>query len=207
MRLQKGLTRTLPAAIAALAALAALAMFAIAAAQTAPVALKVSADSRLWFEGTSTVRNWNCQAGQFDAAIDADEGAPAAVLNGRKAVRTVRLTVPVAQLDCNDNNTMNRHMWKALESGRHATIQFALASYELVQSPARGTLTGTLTLRGVALPVTIPVEFTDAKGALKVTGSYALKMTNWGVEPPKLMFGAMKVGETVTVRFELLLQH
>jgi polyisoprenoid-binding protein YceI len=207
MRLHKRLTRTLPAAIAAFAAVAIFATFAIAAAQTAPVALKVSADSRLWFEGTSTVRDWNCQAGQLDAVIDADAGAPAAVLNGRKAVRTVLLTVPVAQLDCNDNNTMNGHMWKALESSRHATIQFALASYELVQSPTRGTLTGTLTLHGVALPVTIPVEFADVEGALKVTGSYALKMTNWGVEPPKLMFGAMKVGETVTVRFELLLQH
>jgi polyisoprenoid-binding protein YceI len=186
---------------------AALAILAIAAAVPAPQALKVSEGSRLWFEGTSTVRDWNCQAGQLDAAIDADAGAPAAVLGGRRAVRTVQLTIPVAQLDCNANRTMNGHMWTALESERHATIQFALASYELAQSPTRGTLTGSLTIHGVAHPVTIPVEFADQDGALRVTGSYALKMTEWGVEPPKLMLGALKVGETVTVRFELLLQH
>lgn len=198
MRLHTRLTGT---------ALAALAVLALAAAHPAPEALKVAAGSRLWFEGTSTVRDWNCQAAQIDALIDAEAGAPAAVLGGRKAVRTVQLTIPVAKLNCNDNRTMNGHMWKALESERFAAIQFALASYELVQSPTRGTLTGTLTLHGVARPVTIPVEFAAAEGALKVTGSYALNMTEWGVEPPKLMFGTMKVGETVTVRFELLLQH
>ncbi len=186
---------------------AALAILALAAADTPPDALKVASGSRLWFEGTSTVRDWNCQAGQLNAAIDAESGAPSAVLSGRKAVRTVQLTIPVAQLDCNGNRTMNGHMWKALESERHATIQFALASYELVQSPTRGTLTGTLTIHGVARPVTIPVAFADAAGALKVTGSYAVKMTDWGVEPPKLMLGTLKVGETVTVHFELLLQH
>jgi hypothetical protein len=111
---------------------AALAILAIAAAVPAPQALKVSEGSRLWFEGTSTVRDWNCQAGQLDAAIDADAGAPAAVLGGRRAVRTVQLTIPVAQLDCNGNRTMNGHMWKALESERHATIQFAPTSRSAV---------------------------------------------------------------------------
>ena len=41
---------------------------------------------------------------------------------------------------------------------------------------------------------------------LRVTGSYDLNMTEYGLKPPTLMFGRIKVGETVTVKFDLLLK-
>lgn len=169
--------------------------------------LTLKAGSRLWFDGTSTVRDWSCKAPQFDAAIDAESGATAAVLAGQKAVKTVTLTFPVAQLDC-ENRTMNGHMMKALNSDRHQTIRFSLTGYELATATAvTGSLQGTLLLNGQTRPITVPVTFVAADGALRVTGSYPLKMTDWGVEPPKLMMGALKVGETVTVQFDLLLNN
>ena len=45
-----------------------------------------------------------------------------------------------------------------------------------------------------------------AAGALRVTGKYALLMTDWNVQPPKLMMGALKVDPTITVNFDLQLQ-
>jgi hypothetical protein len=33
-----------------------------------------------------------------------------------------------------------------------------------------------------------------------------MAMTQWGVQPPRLMMGTLKVGDTVTVNFDLLLQ-
>ena len=189
-------------------ALLAITVLALGASHPAVDQLAIKEGSRLWFEGTSTVRDWNCQASRLDAVIDAEAGAPAAVLGGQKAVRTVTLTIPVAQLNCNDNRTMNGHMWKALNSERHPAIQFVLTNYDVARAaPSRGTLQGTLMINGTTRPVTLPVAFEGAEGALRVTGTYALKMTDWGVAPPKLMMGAMKVGETVTVRFDLLLQH
>jgi hypothetical protein len=50
------------------------------------------------------------------------------------------------------------------------------------------------------------VQFANADGALRVTGRYPMPMTQWGVQPPRLMMGTMKVGDTVTVNFDLLLQ-
>lgn len=188
--------------------LLALAGLAIGASQPALDPLTLKAGSRLWFDGTSTVRDWTCAAGQLDAVIDATTGAPAAVLAGQKAVNTVTLTIPVARLNCNDNRTMNGHMLRALNAERHPTIHFSLLSYDIAHAaPSSGTLQGTLMINGTTRPVSLPVEFEAVAGALRVTGSYALKMTEWGVLPPKLMMGALKVGETVTVRFDLLLQH
>jgi hypothetical protein len=39
-----------------------------------------------------------------------------------------------------------------------------------------------------------------------VTGSYPLKMTEYGLKPPSLMFGRIKVAESVRVNFDLLLK-
>lgn len=170
-----------------------------------PLAIKEG--SRVWFEGTSTVRDWDCKAPRIDAAIDAEANAPASVLNGQKAVRTVQLTFPVAQLDC-ENRTMNGHMMKALNSETHQAIVFALTSYDLTKTTAvNGTLTGTLALNGQTRPISFPAAFANADGALRVTGRYDLKMTDWGVVPPRLMMGTMRVGETIVVHFDLLLQR
>jgi acetolactate synthase-1/2/3 large subunit len=77
---------------------------------------------------------------------------------------------------------MNEHMWKALNAEQHAQIAFAMTGYELTAgTPMRGTLNGTLTLNGQAKPISFPVEFAAAGSALRVQGSYALKMSDWGV--------------------------
>ena len=169
--------------------------------------LKVAPESRLWFEGKSTVRDWSCKATQIDATIDADAGAVANVLKGQKAVKTVTLTFPTAKLDC-DNGTMNGHMMRALNGATQKTITFTLTGYELVAgSPVKGALSGTLTINGVTKPITVPAEYAPATaGALRVTGKYALNMTEWNVVPPKLMLGALKVDPTITVNFDLQLQ-
>ncbi len=168
--------------------------------------LRLKPESRLWFTGTSTVRNWDCKAPSIEAAIDAEAGAAAAVLGGRKAVRTVELTFPVSGLDC-ENRTMNNHMRNALNAEEHQYIRFTLSGYTLAKAAATtGTLDGTLMINGQAKPITVPVQFADAAGALRVTGRYPLAMSQWGVRPPRLMMGTMKVGDTITVNFDLLLQ-
>lgn len=185
-------------------ALAALAF--VAASGPLLDALRLKPESRLWFAGTSTVRNWDCKAPNIQAAIDAEAGATVAVLGGRKAVRTVEVTFPVSALDC-ENRTMNNHMRNALNAEQHQFIRFTLTNYTLAKAAATtGTLDGTLMINGQTKPITVPVQFADAAGALRVTGRYPLAMTQWGVQPPRLMMGTMKVGDTITVNFDLLLQ-
>jgi polyisoprenoid-binding protein YceI len=187
-----------------IAAFAALAL--VAAAGPMLDALRLKPESRLWFTGTSTVRNWDCKAPNIQAAIDAEAGAPAAVLDGRKAVRTVDLTFPVSALDC-ENRTMNNHMRNALNAEQHQYIRFTLTGYSLAKATATtGTLEGSLMINGQTRPITLPVQFANAAGALRVTGRYPLPMTQWGVQPPRLMMGTMKVGDTIVVNFDLLLQ-
>ncbi len=188
------------------AATALLALTFVIAWRPAPAPLALAPESRLWFDGKSTVKNFTCRATAIEGAIGGEgPEAIAAVLKGERSVTEATLTFPTAKLDC-DNNTMNGHMLRALNAPTHQTIVFALTNYELASAATvRGTLHGNLTINGVARAISLPVDFAAAGTALRVTGSYALKMTDWNVVPPKLMLGALKVNEMVTVNFDLQL--
>ncbi|MBI3791301.1 MAG: YceI family protein [Gemmatimonadetes bacterium] len=185
-----------------------LAAFGLAATPLAGPMMTLAPESRLWVEGTSTVRSWNCKAPVLEATIAGDANAAKEVLDGSKGISAVTLVVPVQKMNCNDNDTMNEHMRKALKATEFPTITFKLASYELVKgTPAlQATLTGSLLLGGVEKPMTFPVEVTDGgAGKLRVTGSATVKMKDHDLKPPSLMLGTMRVGNDVTVKFDLLL--
>lgn len=175
----------------------------------APGRLTLQPASRLWFDGKSTVKDFSCKADTLVAVVvTARPNAVPAVVAGEKSVTSVELRVPVAALDC-ENGTMNDHMRKALEMKDHPAILFSLRSYDL-EKAAGGvavTLTGSLTIRGQAQPVTIMGRASGAEaGGLHLVGVHELNMKDFGVKPPSLMLGTMKVREKVKVRFDLLLK-
>ena len=174
----------------------------------APKPIDLQPESRLWFSGTSTVRSFECSATEIDAKVDALPDAANGVLNGDKSVTAVELRVPTNRLDCK-NGTMNEHMLKALKAKENPSIVFKLDTYELakVSDAVRVTLNGTLTMGGVDRSITMMANATPGPlGALRVTGTHELKMKDWGLKPPTLMLGTMKVDERITVGFDLVLK-
>ena len=183
---------------------------ALAAAPRRAAALDLQPESRLWVSGPSTVRSFQCQASAFDAKVESSGAdAVAAVLAGEKAVSTIEVTVPAEKLDCR-NGTMNEHMRKALKAKEFPTVVFRATSYDL----ARGTesvgvtLNGTLTLGGVEKPITVNAQAKPGTdGTLVVSGTREVRMTEFGLKPPSLMLGTMKVDEKITVGFEVVLKN
>ena len=170
--------------------------------------LVLQPQSRLWIDGTSTVRSFSCKAGEVNAVVEASgPNAIPQLLTGEKGVKTARVTVPAERLDCG-NGTMNEHMRKALKASDNKTIEFRLTEYEVTHGSegVAGTINGTLVLGGVAKPITMKAEGKPEGGMLHITGAYDLDMTEYGLKPPTLMFGRIKVGQTVTVKYDLLLK-
>src|SRR5687768_10652220 len=111
-----------------------------------PAPMKLAAESRLWVDGTSTVRGWSCKATVIDASIESTgPGAVAATLDAEKSVRAVDVRIPAAKLDCG-NGTMNEHMLKALKAKDSPVIAFTVGSYDVAKGAAgiTGTLVGQL---------------------------------------------------------------
>ncbi len=169
-----------------------------AAAQMAlPHNLSLSKDSKLWIEGTSTMKKFSCSATKINVDVLATPDADAPEI-----VQSASLVVPVALLDCK-NATMNGHMRKALKSDKNPQIAWKLTSYRL--EGANVIITGKLQIAGKENPIELRGTGTAVNGTIKVKGSKQFKMSEFGVKPPSLMLGTMKVGDLITVAYDLVL--
>lgn len=180
---------------------------AAAAWSPAPAPYTVQPQSRLWVEGGSTVRGYECRAGRIDGTIVADGAATVAQL--QEGVKRVEIGVPVALLDCG-NGTMNGHMRDALKVENHPMIRYRVNSHTVTSSSddaGKVRMNGTLSIAGREKPVAIDATLArEAGGVLRVKGSKQIRMTEFGVKPPTLMFGTMRVHDPVTVHFDVLLK-
>jgi hypothetical protein len=147
-----------------------LALLVLGAAGWASDSFTFDRSGQIWVEGTSSVRDWDCQVGQVAGTLDAElEGTGLASLGGTS------VTIPVQGIDC-DNGTMNRHRRSALG-----------------QTPIRYTLTS----------ATLGAPEADGWTTIRTTGRLALKMTDFGVDPPTALLGTLRTGDEVTVYFDV----
>lgn len=164
-------------------------------------------ESRIWVEGTSSVRSYSCEAAEVKGTLEA--AAPVldvAQLDG--AVKQLEVVVDAAALDCG-NGTMNSHMRKALKVTEHGSISFRLADYQVVAAGAEAQvkMNGTLEIAGKQQPIAVTgIATAAADGAVRVKGTHMIKMTDYGVKPPSLMMGTMKVHDPVKLNFDVILK-
>lgn len=171
--------------------------------------LTLQSQSKVWIEGVSTIRSFSCSAPTVNAYIETrSANAIPQVLAGEHGVTLTEIKVPVDKIECS-NGTMNDHLREALKSHFNPTITFRVTSYDVSKGAegVKGTLTGSLSIAGVVKPVSIAAVGTADGEMLRVTGSKEIKMTDWDVIPPALMFGRIKVRDDVTVKFDLLLKN
>jgi polyisoprenoid-binding protein YceI len=109
----------------------------------------------------------------------------------------------VASLDCG-NGTMNSHMKKALKSDGNPQIFWKMSSYSV--SGTDVTMKGRLSIAGKENPIELKATGdAESDGTIRMKGSTKFRMSEYGVKPPSLMLGSMKVGDPVTVSFDLVL--
>ena len=193
----KTLTRTLGLAMAVAAA-------SVAGAQTSRAVFAPA--SKIWIEGTSNVHDWKAEATAIDAQIELDAlglSAPAA-----KLVKKVTLTIPVKGLK-SGHGKMDENIQKALKADKNPEIVYTLTSIEALAGETKDAFTlraaGTLSLAGAENSVSVDIAATrQADGTIKATGTLPVKMTAFAVKPPTAMLGAIKCGDEVKIKFDLV---
>lgn len=163
--------------------------------------------SKIWVEGTSTIKAFQCKVPEFTIRVQGTgAGAVSEVLAGQKGVRTVELSVPAAKIECG-NGTMNEHMRTALKVTENPSITFALTSYDVAKGTdaVKGSMRGSLALGGATHPIDISAVATDAgNGAMRIVGGYEVALSAYDLKRPSLMFGRIKVGDKVQVKFDFV---
>jgi polyisoprenoid-binding protein YceI len=173
-------------------------MIAVPALLAAAVPLTFQSGSKVWVTGTSTVRSWRCESTQVGGSAQAGGTQLTQVAQG-----SGEISIPLSSLDCR-NGTMNGHMRNALKAAQNPTIRFRASSVAVTPEGAV-RMTGPLTIAGQTREVTINGTAAQQSGTLRVTGSKQLNMTDFGVQPPRLMAGTMRVNPAVTIGFDVVL--
>ena len=158
-----------------------------AAAQPSTVEFTVS--------GTSTIRGWTCSVG---GTAEVTPGSSTPASGFADGVRSATLTVPVADFDCPDE-TMTEHLLEAMKPAEFAEITFLLESYEV--SPQGAEASGALTIQSVTQAVSFPISLTPAGTGVEMAGELRLDMTTYGVEPPVVMLGLLRVRPQIRIQF------
>jgi polyisoprenoid-binding protein YceI len=180
-------------------ALAALLLSAPAAAQ-----LQFQQGSTITVEGTSSVQSWSCATTQLAGSAQAEvSGRTLSGLSG------LRLTIPVQGLDCR-NRQMNGKLREALNAGAHPQIRYTVTAAEVGAPDGQGrfsvTVTGRLEMAGATRTVRTTAQGVPAAdGQFRFTGRVPLKMSDYGIDPPTAMLGALRAGDEVTVVYDVTL--
>lgn len=191
-----------------LSVLAAAAAIAAPAAAQQSVRLALLPGSTLQIEGTSTVHGFTCKTDKMEAFIDVDPAFRVKQLTevAHPIVKT-RVVIPVKSLKCGEGK-MNDNMYNTLQADKNPTITYVLSTYSLdgaATATAFGANTeGVLTIVGKDKTIAMPIKAQRlADGSAMATGKAKLLMTDFGIKPPKFMFGALKVGNEINVSFNI----
>jgi polyisoprenoid-binding protein YceI len=147
--------------------------------------------------GTSNIHDWTMKA--LNAKCNANfviKTASPAVLTG---VSALDFSMPVKGLKSESDPT--------LKADKYPNITYKMTSATV--TPQGGNkyaiqAKGNLTFSGVTREVVLNTTgVMNADKSITVTGKEQIKLSDWQIKAPSFMFGAMKVGNEVTVSFNL----
>lgn len=106
-----------------------------------------------------------------------------------------------------DKTSMDERTYKAMKADQFpkVTYQLTFATVTMVQANKYSIQTsGNLTIAGKTQVIAMKVmALVNADGSITCHGQENLLLTNYGIQPPSFMLGAMKVGNDLSIQFNL----
>merc|ERR1712000_68435 len=100
---------------------------------------------------------------------------------------------------------MDKNTYKALNTGKYKTIDFNLTSVSKIEKISENSfkaiVKGDLTISGSKKSISLTLNLKLDGSKLLVEGEKALKMTDFGIEPPKALLGTIKTGDAIKIVF------
>jgi len=155
--------------------------------------------------GTSSLHNWEMEATSVSgkAQFVFKSGGK----NELVSLNSLLFAMEVLDLE-SDNKGLDKNAYAALKSDEFKDIHYTLTSATVTPKKKNEYLLktiGKLTIAGVTKEIKMDVlSFVNKDGTITCTGSSKLNMTDYNVEPPSFLFGAMKTGEEITLEFKVV---
>jgi len=186
-----------------------MAVAATAGAQSASaIRLRLDPASELTIEGTSSLHAFHCKTNKINAYVDVDPRYTKDLTKIARPIVSVKVNIVVRTLTCG-NGQMDKNMYSTLKADENPLIKYTMSGYDILDgsaSPAAfvAKTTGTLTISGQEKVVNMKINaerLSDGKATAQA--EQAILMTDFGIKPPSFMFGTLKVGNEIKVKFNL----
>ena len=176
--------------------------------------------SKMRLEGTSNIHDWQVESPFIGGMLEVGPGFPTepgqAATPGPVSAKA-EVFIPVRSLKSIEkdgkpySDKMDEIMWEHLREPANKRIVYRLTELKLKEAPKAKDAPyvfdaqGELAVAGVTNKITMTVNVLPiADKKLEITGSTAIKMTNFKVEPPapKIALGLIKTGDDVKLIFK-----
>lgn len=160
---------------------------------------QLSDDSKMVIKGTSSLHDW-----ESDVTTLKGEGV-VKIQNQQPDFQNLTLTIPVESIK-SGKSAMDKNTYEALQEEKHPNIKFTLNDIKSI-SQGEVKASGQLSIAGKSKAVVLTADYDMLnQEQISLKGSYTLKMTDFGIDPPTAVFGTIKTGDEITVDYNLQLK-
>ncbi len=153
--------------------------------------------------GTSSLHDWEMKLVKFDVSANLEKND-----DGSYTLNDASFLTEAKHLT-SEKSMMENKAHDALKSEDHPEIAFHQTKGNISISPTDNNfqIRGDLTIAGQTRPIVVKLngKFNEAD-QFQVTGNTSLKMTDFDIKPPKVMLGAIKTNDEVSIELDLTLK-
>lgn len=152
--------------------------------------------------GTSTLHDWESSVNEV--TIESKFLFDNNTLTG---IEKLSVSVPAKGITSTKGSIMDNKTWKALKAEEHPNITYKMNKVSKIEKTDAGlilNLSGAVNIAGVEKIIDMKVTGKALGGGkMEFEGSKLLNMKDFDMEPPTALFGQIKTGEEITVKFKV----
>ena len=170
-------------------------------AQT-PYQLAAAKSNTIKVEGTSNVHDWTMTAKDVESSGTFKFNTR----NELTDISSLKFSVVAKSLK-SEKTSMDGRTYKSMKADQFPKVTYQLTTATVIMiQDNKYTIqtTGLLTIAGKTQTISMKVmALVNADRSISCHGTQKLMLTDYGIEPPSFMLGAMKVGNDLQIRFDL----
>lgn len=170
--------------------------------------LSTAKENTVKVSGGSNVHDWNMIA--QNPVCEAAFGPLTGDDNVPKSLTSLSFIVNAKSLK-SEHSSMDSRTYKLLKADAFPKITFKLSNATIAavkKSKFTVRANGILTIAGTSKTITMLVNGeVKEDGSINCSGQQKLKLTEFGLQPPSFMLGAMKVDNDLTIDYNLIFKN
>ncbi|MFT6997757.1 MAG: polyisoprenoid-binding protein YceI [Cryomorphaceae bacterium] len=160
----------------------------------------VSPSSKVSVVGTSTIHDWESEVENVrgSATFEMENGMVI-------SIPQMAITIKAESIE-SGKSKMNSITYESLKTKKFHNILFELSEVKQIAGN-KVIVAGDLMISGMKRNVSVQGIVESEGNTITITGAKKIDMTEFDIEPPSAMFGAIQVGKDVNILFTLKLTN